>query len=211
MDNGIRNTLLGILAFVAVIMGVFLYTMLSPHTLSDDAYKKLGYFPFHPARPIGAFSLTDQKSQRVGHVELEGNWSLLYFGYTSCPDVCPTTLSQLAQAMKLLTRRPQVIMVSVDPERDTPARLGEYLKSFDPGFIGYTGTFDEVVNLATQLNIAFGKVPGSSPGTYEVNHSADIVVVNPKGKYAGFIRPSPQARNVAKIMSSLMGAPLRSS
>jgi len=206
---GIRNTLLGTLGFIAVIMGVFLYTMLTPHTLSDDAYKKLGYFPFHPPRRIGDFSLVDQQGQPAGHAELEGQWSLLYFGYTACPDVCPTTLAQLSQTMKFLTRRPQVIMVSVDPERDTPAKMAAYLRAFDPHFIGYTGTFDNVVNLAKQVNIAFGKVPGSTPGSYEVNHSADIVVVNPAGEYAGFIRPSPQPHNLAKVLSNLMGAPLK--
>lgn len=211
MDKGVRNTLLTTLGFMALILGTFFYTFLTHRALSPAQYKQLGYFPFEKPKPIGNFSLVDENGHRVGHDSLIGHWSLLYFGYTACPDVCPTTLSSLAQAMKQLTKRPRVIMVSVDPERDTPAKMKQYLASFDPDFIGYTGTFDEVVGLAQQVNIAFGKVPGPEPGTYEVNHSANIVVVNPAVQYAGFIRPGPRADNVARVLSSLMHAPLRGS
>lgn len=209
MKSGVRNTLLGLLALIAVVLGLFFYSFLSHHTLSDAQYQKLGYFPFHPARQIGHFSLVDQDGRKVGHDELLGHWTLLYFGYTNCPDVCPTTLATLARAMKQLTVKPTVVMVSVDPERDTPAKLKRYLSAFDPDFLGYTGTFDGVVGLAQQVNIAFGKVPGPTPGTYEVDHSANIVVVNTEGQYAGFIRPGPKADNVARVLASLMHAPLR--
>lgn len=211
MIPGVRNTLFGILAFIALVLGTFFYVALSPHTLSDNAYKQLGYVPFHPPRPIGDFSLVDQDGKPVGPGELQDRWSLLYFGYTACPDVCPTTLAQLSQAVNLMSRPPQVIMVSVDPERDTPAKLSAYLGSFNPDFIGNTGPFEQVVKLARQVDVAFGKVPGPQPGTYEVDHSADIIVVNPQGQYAGFIRPSPRPHDVARIMSSLTGAPLKKS
>lgn len=211
MEKGVRNTLLGIFAFMALVLGTFLYTFLSHHGLTDAQYKQLGYFPFHPAKPIRQFSLVDTDGKQVGHNELTGQWSLVYFGYTNCPDVCPTTLSALSRAVNQLARAPQVIMVSVDPERDTPAKLKQYLSSFNKSFIGYTGTFDNVVSLAQQVNIAFGKVPGPTPGTYEVNHSANIVVVNPEGQYAGFIRPGPKPDDVARVMSSLMHVPLRQS
>lgn len=195
---------------MALILGTFFYTFLSHHPLTDKQYKQLGFFPFHPARPIGQFTLMSTNGKRVGHDELMGQWSLLYFGYTHCPDICPTTLSALSQAMKQLTKQPQVIMVSVDPERDTPKKLKAYLASFNTSFVGYTGTFHHVVQLAQEVNITFGKVPGSTPGSYEVNHSANIVVVNPAGKYAGFIRPGPKPDNVARVMSNLMHVPLRS-
>jgi protein SCO1 len=93
--------------------------------------------------------------------------------------------------------------VSVDPERDTPAVLGQYLASFNPSFKGYTGTFDDVVGLATNVNIAFGKIPGAEPGTYTVDHSSSIVVVNPFGRYAGFIKQPHQAEKISSIISSL--------
>lgn len=192
-------------------MGTFIYTMVSHHALNDAQYKKLGYFPFHPPKPIGAFNLVDGNNRAVGHDELIGQWSLMYFGYTHCPDVCPTTLSAIARGVKQLTRAPQVIMVSVDPERDTPAKLKAYLSSFNKSFIGYTGTHQQVVKLAQQVNIAFGKVNGPTPGSYEVNHSANIVVINPGGQYAGFIRPGPKPDNIARIMSNLMNVPLKGS
>ena len=204
MNKGVRNTLIGLTGFIAVILGLFIYSMTASHTLTTEQYKKLGYFPFPKGRDIGSFSLVNQDGKPVGKSTLLGHWTLMYFGYTYCPDVCPTTLSTIARGIKDLKKKPKVIMVSVDPDRDTPQKLKQYLASFDPDFIGYTGKFDDIVGLAQQVNVAFGKVPGSEKGSYLVDHSANIVVVNPAGQYAGFIRPAPKAKNIETILSSLM-------
>ena len=203
MDKNVRNTLIWISGFIALILGLFLYSFLAPKQLSEMQYQELGYFGFTKGREIRPFQLTDQNSESVGLSALKGQWSLLFFGFTYCPDICPTTLGVLNQAMKKVEKRPRVILVSVDPERDTPELLKQYLVGFNPLFQGYTGEFDQIVGLATNVNVAFGKVPGPAPGTYLVDHSASMVVVSPQGEYVGFIKAPHQAEKIATIVNSL--------
>jgi len=204
VNSGIRNSLIWIAAFIAMVLGLFLFSFFSTRTLSEEQYQTLGYYRFESPRPIGDFSLVDQQGNKVGHDSLVGQWSLVYFGFSFCPDVCPTTLATLKQVRERMKQPPRVIMVTVDPERDTPQQLAQYLGLFDPSFIGFTGDFDAIVGLATQLNVAFGKVPGPTPGSYTVDHSAVVVVVDPSGQYAGFIKPPLAAENIVTIMQSLM-------
>ncbi len=201
---GIRNTLIVTLGLIGMILGLFFYSFTAPRTLSDEALKGMGYYGFPQAREIKPFSLTDHTGETVTAENLKGQWQLMFFGFTYCPDICPTTMGVLNRAIADLPTKPQVIMVSVDPERDTPEVLARYVPSFNPEFVGYTGTFDDIVGLATNVNIAFGKVPGKEPGTYTMDHAASIVVVDPEGRYAGFIKAPHQATEISQIMSSLM-------
>lgn len=203
MTTGIRNTLLAIAGFIALILGLFVNNFMTPKSLSVIEYQELGYFGFPQAREIKPFSLTNQNGETVGIADLKGHWSLLFFGFTYCPDICPTTLGVLNRAVKKMQTPPQIVLVSVDPERDTPAQLVSYLAGFNADFQGYTGSFDSIVGLATNVNVAFGKVPGAEPGTYTVDHSASIVVVDPFGRYAGFIKAPHQAEKIQKIIDSL--------
>lgn len=202
--QGIRTTLAATLGFIALILGLFLYSFFAPKTLSEDAMRDLGYYGFPAAREIKPFSLVNHRGDEVGVENLQGEWQLMFFGFTYCPDICPTTMGVLNRTVQEMETPPQVIMVSVDPERDTPEALMRYVPSFNEAFIGYTGEFDDIVGLATNLNIAFGKVPGKEPGTYTVDHAASIVVVDPNGRYAGFIKSPHQAQNIRQIMTSLM-------
>ncbi|MEX2327199.1 MAG: SCO family protein, partial [Pseudomonadales bacterium] len=170
---------------------------------SDEQYQELGYYRFESPRAISEFNLVNHHGNPVGLDNLKGQWSLLFFGFTFCPDICPTTMGVLGRAVNKMTHKPQVVMVSVDPERDTPEMLARYVPGFHPDFVGYTGAFDEVVQLATQLNIAFGKVPGPAEGSYLVDHSASIVVVNPEGEYAGFIKAPHDQGDIVTIVESL--------
>ncbi len=112
-------------------------------------------------------------------------------------------MAQMNQAVAKMANPPQVVMVSVDPERDSPEALAEYVPSFNPAFIGVTGEFDQIVRLATQVNAAFGKVPGEDPSTYLVDHTASIVVIDPEGRYAGFIKAPHNVENMVTIASTL--------
>ncbi len=203
MDKNVRNTLIWICGFIALVMGLFLYSFLAPKQLTEMQYQEMGYFGFPKAREIRPFQLTNQEGASVGLSSLKGGWSLLFFGFTYCPDICPTTLGVLNQAMKKIEKPPSVVLVSVDPERDTPELLKQYLVGFNPAFHGYTGEFDQIVGLATNVNVAFGKVPGPEPDTYLVDHSASIVVVSPQGEYVGFIKAPHQAEKIATIVNSL--------
>jgi protein SCO1/2 len=203
MQQGVRNSLFWIAGFIALILGLFMASYMTPKSLSKAQFQELGFYRFDTARQISQFNLIDHTGAGVTNNSLEGSWSLLFFGFTYCPDVCPTTLSVLNEAVSNLENPPQVIMVSVDPERDTPSLLADYVPRFNPAFKGYTGEFDEIVSVATELNVAFGKVPGPELGTYTVEHSASIVVMNPLGQYAGFIRAPHNAQNIQRIVSHL--------
>lgn len=201
---GIRNTLIVTLGLIGLVLGLFFYSFLSPKSLSEEALRGLGYYGFPTPREIKPFNLVDHNGNAVTVENLKGEWQLMFFGFTYCPDICPTTMGVLNRALEKLEKKPQVIMVSVDPERDTPEVLARYVPSFNPDFIGYTGGFDDIVGLATNVNVAFGKVPGNEPGSYTVDHAASIVVVDPNGRYAGFIKAPHQATNISQIISSLM-------
>jgi protein SCO1/2 len=203
-QHGVRKTLVWIFGFIALFMGLFIANLLTPKGLSDEQLSAAGYFGFQQPRPISDFSLTNHKGESVSRADIEGQWSLIFFGFTFCPDVCPTTLGVLNRAVGNMKQKPQVIMVSVDPERDTPKQLNNYIPSFNKDFVGYTGDFDAIVKLATELNSAFGKVPGREPGTYTVDHTASIIVINPDGRYAGFIKAPHQALSITKVLDSLM-------
>lgn len=185
-------------------LGLFVSLALKPRGLSHEEYYELGYFGYEPARAIEEFKLTNHYGDEVGLDDLKGKWSLLFFGFTTCPDICPTTMGVLNRAVNKMKKKPQVIMVSVDSDRDTPELLAQYVPKFNSDFIGYTGEFDELVSLATQLNAAFAKVPGKEVGTYTMDHTASIVVINPNGRFQGFIKSPPQAVNITRIVDSLM-------
>jgi protein SCO1/2 len=122
---------------------------------------------------------------------LKGKWSLLFFGYTFCPDICPTTLAQLRELKTKLPKEAvdnlNVVLVSVDPNRDTPAQLKQYLGYFDPQFQGLTGELGNIQKLANAVSIPF--IPGdTSKENYTVDHSGNLVVIGPDGTQRGFIR-----------------------
>lgn len=139
-----------------------------------------------PARPLPPMTFVDQQGQPFGVEQLRGHWSILFFGFTFCPDICPTTLALLAQVEKQLAdlpmeQRPHVVLVSVDAKRDTPERLAQYVKSFSPTFTGITaGDQKAVEEFALKLGVpvAISPLPGDN---YTVDHSAAIFVVDPSG------------------------------
>lgn len=203
MDRGVRNTLLWTLGFIALILILFVSSFLGSRQLSDEQLAELGLYRLEQPKPLEDFSLVDHNGNPVDLENLKGQWSLLFFGFTHCPDVCPTTLSVLNRAVRELENPPQVVMVSVDPERDTPEKLAQYVPGFNAAFTGYTGEFEQIVGLTTQVNIAFGKVPGDEPGSYLVEHSAALVIVDPAGNYVGFIKPPHQATDITAIVEAL--------
>jgi protein SCO1/2 len=138
-----------------------------------------------PPRPLPEFALTDQAGVPFDPARLKGHWTLMFFGFTHCPDVCPTTLGMLAQVEKKLNAAlpaasPQVVLVSVDPERDTPAQLKSYVKFFSPTFTGVTGSVEAVDNFTRALGVPVAKTQ-LADGNYTVDHSAAIFLLDPQG------------------------------
>jgi protein SCO1 len=134
----------------------------------------------------GPFRLIDQNGRPADETLLKGKWSAVFFGYTDCPDVCPTTLQALAAARQALgdkAQRLQVVFVTVDPERDTPAQLKDYLSNaaFPQGIIGLTGTPKQIADVAAAYDVYYAK-QGDGPN-YQVNHSSAIYLMNPQGQF----------------------------
>jgi protein SCO1/2 len=146
-----------------------------------------------PSRPLPDFSLIDQTGRNFGAANLRGHWSLMFFGYTNCPDFCPTTLTTLAAMNKRLRASagtpvpPQVIFVSVDAKRDTPAQMAKYVPYFDPEFIGLTAADQPGIEaVAKKLGVGVIIQPASD-GNYTVDHSGAIFVLNPDGRLAAIL------------------------
>jgi protein SCO1/2 len=145
-----------------------------------------------PARAMPDFSLIDQQGRMFGNANLRGHWSMLFFGYTNCPDFCPTTLTTLAALQKRLRAaqaavRPQVIFVSVDAKRDTPAQLAKYVPYFDPEFIGLTAADQPSIEaVAKQIGVGVIIQPAAD-GNYTVDHSSEIFVLDPEGRITAIL------------------------
>ena len=190
--RGIYFTVATVVVLVSFFVGMFILALSRPVVLSDEELKAKGTFLFDKPRSFKDFSLIDYSNQAFTPAVLQGKWSLVFFGFTYCPDICPTTLATLshfyAEQLKGEHGKDlQIILVTVDPGRDTPEKLYDYVRFFNKDFIGVTGEFLDIHRFATQLNIPFSKVPGGGEN-YTVEHSGNIAIINPKGHYVGFFR-----------------------
>ena len=132
-----------------------------------------------------AFALTDHTGRAATLADYRGKAVVMFFGYTQCPDVCPTTLATLSATMKALgpdADRVQVLFVTVDPERDTQALLAQYVPAFDPRFVGLYGDAAATERVAKEFKVLFQKQPGATPGSYTVDHSAGVYMFDPQGR-----------------------------
>jgi cytochrome oxidase Cu insertion factor (SCO1/SenC/PrrC family) len=151
--------------------------------------------------PVGGpFELTDQTGRRRTDADFHGKLVVLYFGYTYCPDVCPTELQSISLALDKLgaaAETVQPVFISVDPERDTPARLAEFVASFHPGLIGLTGSLAEIRKTAIAYRTFFAKNSATAPGEYSVDHTGFIYLVGKDGRYLGFLPPGASPDEIA--------------
>lgn len=137
--------------------------------------------------PLPDFTLNDQHGGTFTRESLEGGWSLLFFGFTHCPDICPATLQQLVLAREKLAADggsplPDIVLISVDPERDSPEVLKTYVSYFSNDIVGLTGDLGELEKLTKRLGIYFAKSPAGN-GAYSVDHSAAVLVINPGAEF----------------------------
>lgn len=154
-------------------------------------------------KPLQAFELTDQHGQPFNLERLNGKWSFVFFGYTYCPDICPTTLSTLNEVFKRLQTDPQglsnaqTVFVSVDPKRDTPEIIDDYLKYFNTDFQGVTGAQQDVDNLVKQFGAAYMKEKEAEPGQYQISHTGALFLVDPHGKLVASFSPPHYSKTIA--------------
>ena len=155
------------------------------------------------------FKLTDHNGKPRTLADFKGNAVVIFFGYTNCPDVCPTTMSDLNQAMKLLgneASRVKVLFVTVDPERDTPALLAKYVPAFNPAFLGLYGDAATTAKTAKDFRIFYQKNKPDSNGNYSVDHSAGTYVFDPDGKLRLFMKYGEGAESIAHDLRELLHA-----
>ena len=197
-DNSLMTTrrslaILGVAAMCAALAGFWLAREL------DSAAPDLASGTWLPRpKPIADFQLTDHLGRPFTAAELQGRPSLVFFGFTHCPDVCPTTLVKVAQVKKVgALPGVQVLFVSVDPERDTPAALALYVHAFDPDFIGLTGEANAIKRIATEFGVAVNRVdlPG---GDYTMDHSAVVFLLDRRGRMVGVFTPPFDIQRMAQ-------------
>jgi len=189
--RGVAITVAAILTFIVIIVASFVYRIQQPRVMTEAETRANGLFLFETPRDLGAFSLIDHRGQAFTRENLKGTWTLVFWGFTHCPDVCPTTMAFLADVVSQLEQTEaedtQVVMVSVDPARDTQPVLAQYVPYFHPDFVGVTGEFTEILQLAHRFSAPFRKVT-EADGSYQVDHSANVALVNPRGDFHGFFR-----------------------
>jgi len=178
-----------IVALVAVLTGALLFNQLNQKPMPEHAlyYKQV--------RDIKPFVMTDQLGQSFSNKQLQGKWSWVFFGYTSCPDVCPTTLQDLNfiyNDLKKISDKTQVILVSVDPKRDTTERLAGYIKYFNKEFIAMNAGHEVLFPFARNLGLMYAINDGEQAenGMYTVDHSSSMVLINPGGKVVAIFKPN---------------------
>ena len=158
------------------------------------------------ARAVPAFALTRSDGTPYTQADLVGGWTLLFFGFTHCPDVCPTTLATLRDVGKALppevARNVRMTFVSVDPERDTPERSGEYAHFFSPSIVAATGDKAALDALTLSVGVVYMKAPGTG-ADYGVDHSASIVLIDPQGRLRGMFRPPHDVALIAADLKAL--------
>ena len=163
-------------------------------------------------RVLPAFSLQQSDGTPLTGEELQGHWTVVFLGFTHCPDVCPTTLAQLAGAQKLWASlpeasRPRVLFVSADPDRDSPRLTGDYARAFHADTLAATAPIPQLEAFARSLSLVFMKSPGASgkPGDYTIDHSAALVVLDPQARMAGVVQPPFDVKGIATDLARLAG------
>lgn len=204
--RNIRLTVIGVLVFSALTIGALVNKLSSPRILNQYQLRDYGALVLDKPRAFSDFALVDQLGNEVGKQRLAGRWSVVFFGFTHCADICPTTLSTLAKMYGALTpedqRDLQIVLVTVDAQRDTPQRLREYLAQFHGDFMGITGNPYAILKLAAEVNIAYDATAPAEQD-YQVPHSGDLVLINPQGELHGYFRPPFEHGNLRVAWRSL--------
>ncbi|MBT0587884.1 SCO family protein [Alteromonas oceanisediminis] len=194
-----QKTIAGIVAAIALVIGVYAATIIAPPkqgigeqpgSAGDTAFMQR----YPQPRELSEFTLTSHDSEVFTKDDFRGKWSLLFVGYTYCPDICPTTLAELNNAypdiIAAAGNEPlQIVFLSVDPKRDTPERLKQYMQFFNEKFVGVTGEHSELFPLVRSMGMMYSMTESTDNPNYLVDHSASVVVINPQAQVIGRFKP----------------------
>ncbi|MGS2721073.1 SCO family protein [Paraglaciecola aestuariivivens] len=181
----------GLVALVALIIGIVVALNIAPPSTEQEV-KYLSVYP--QPRALPEFSLTDHNGMEFTQQQFIDHWSLVFVGYTYCPDICPTTLSELQsiypQLKAIKSQYPiQVVLMSVDPKRDTTERLNEYINFFDPEFVAISGEHPQLFPLVRAMGMMYSMSESTDKPNYLVDHSSSVVVINPLAQVVGRFKP----------------------
>jgi protein SCO1/2 len=195
-----------VLVIVAFAAGLLLARLLVPGKVAPPQLEQATVFPAPRALPT--LDLVDQDGKPLPPRFFDGHWTLVFFGFTQCPDICPTTLATLAQANKQFGdlpagSRPRVLLVSVDPERDPPSILAPYVRFFDPAFLAATGSLEATAAAAAAFNVPYAKV-AQDGGGYTLDHGSGIFVVGPTGGIVAYLSAPHDAARIAANVRSIV-------
>ena len=214
---GIKNIIIAVVLGAALAGGIFVATLAGKPVLPKSAF----ILPILDDLP--EFTLQDQSGELVNADTFRGQFDLVFFGFTHCPDICPTTLQLLATVKKRLLESgsddlPRIVLVSVDPERDTPELLSQYVDYFGNDNLGVTGDLSEIRKLTSALGIYFEKVPNNPANSnssddsssddgdnYTVNHSAAVLVINPDGQFSALFSAPHTIEDYLHDLPIIMG------
>lgn len=188
-----RRALIAVLLAALVLCGILLFKLYERYVGEDTGTADIG----------GPFELVDQDGKTVTDAGFKGKLLLIYFGYTYCPDACPTALGVMAAALGKLDvagERVTPILVSIDPARDTPEALKEYVGNFHPRLVGLTGTEEQVAKAAKEYRAFYQKQPGATGTDYLMDHSTLIYLMDAEGKFLTYFGPQATPDEVAEAI-----------
>jgi len=196
------------LVWLALTVMIFVVVLIArsqqPVSLDPITLERLGFVSLRDVVSIDDVELIDTEGHRVGTEVFSQKWSLVFFGFTSCPDICPTTMGVLRRVIaEMGTISPQVIFVSVDPERDTPEILRQYVQAFDPSIVALTGAMEKLKNFSHQMQTTFAR--SSEDEYYSVDHSANIALINPDGEFVGYFKIPHREEMIVKTLLAING------
>ena len=222
-----KTVFIAFLAFdVLVVIALIALFQIRGERDSQAALREIGVTIYPQARTLRDFQLLDQQGEFFTKVDLQGHWSLVFFGFTHCPDICPLTMAELGQFYAGLDFnqdvKPRVLLVTVDPEQDNPESMAAYLANYNEEFIGLSGDPEQISQLAAQLYVGYGDAVESAAatgshehdarhakddaaqGNYLIEHSAHIAVINPQGDYYAVMRAPHRDQDLKKAFRELV-------
>jgi protein SCO1 len=202
-----RIALVLAVAVLAAVVGAVWYAQPRTAATPAEPFVEIARDAYVLSAPetLPPFRLANYDGKPFDNAALKDRWTLLFFGFTHCPDLCPTTLATLSQMQRALGSPPEVrvAFVSVDPERDTPELLRKYATAFNPAFLGVTGEPAQLATLADSLGVKYAKAPGPTPASYSVDHSSSVLVIDPRGRFYGILAAPHEAGNMAEALKKL--------
>jgi|TARA_B100001540_G_scaffold199128_1_gene175386 protein SCO1/2 len=208
--NILAINILIIVLFISVVLTFFVKKITTPREYSKQQYLDNGLFLFDNPRQISDFSFYSANGKEFNKSDLYGKWTIMYFGFTRCPDECPTTMHEIKKLIKVLREKDfplddkQWVLVSIDPERDTPEGVDKYAKGYDEDFIGVSNNRPMLLSLATQLSVN-NVMPSddSMDHSHLDNHVNNIILLNPDGDFAGIFRPPFNTQRLSLTYQSI--------